>query len=103
MRVDLPFCNLKSCRYCADGNCTKQSEHESCVYTRLKDLELSELVEASTQPVKATHVVIKKEDALKYLHYTDLQNLEDILNKIANGRKCDGKPPRKQLLSLQYR
>lgn len=41
--------------------------------------------------MKATHVVIKKEDALKYLPEPALQSLEQILNIIANGRNADGK------------
>lgn len=38
MRIDLPLCNLKSCRYCFDGNCTKKSEHECCEYRMFSEL-----------------------------------------------------------------
>ena len=27
MRIDLPTCGFKSCRYCFDGNCTKKVEY----------------------------------------------------------------------------
>ena len=60
MRIDLPLCNFKSCRYCLDGNCTKKSEYERCEYRMLTeisniisddyDLErLKELVEADRE------------------------------------------------------
>ena len=32
MRIDLPTCNLKTCRYCFDGNCTDRKVRERCVY-----------------------------------------------------------------------
>lgn len=38
-----------------------------------------------------THIVVKKEDALKYLTEPELQSLEQILNTIARGRTEDGK------------
>ena len=38
MRIDLPLCNLQSCRYCFDGNCTKKSEHERCEYRMFSEL-----------------------------------------------------------------
>ena len=30
MRIDLPCCPLKYCRYQNDGNCTDKSRYESC-------------------------------------------------------------------------
>ena len=36
MRIDLPRCNFKNCRYCFDSNCIKKSEYERCEYRRLK-------------------------------------------------------------------
>lgn len=41
--------------------------------------------------MKNTHIVIKKEDALKYLSEPALQSLEEILNMIEQGRIRDGK------------
>jgi hypothetical protein len=32
MRIDLPTCGFKSCRYCFDGNCTKKVEYDRCEY-----------------------------------------------------------------------
>lgn len=32
MRIDLPCCGFKNCRYCFDGNCTKPSKLEKCEY-----------------------------------------------------------------------
>ena len=31
MRIDLPSCPLKSCRYCNDGNCTDAKSYEDCI------------------------------------------------------------------------
>ena len=36
MRIDLPICNFKNCKYCFDSNCTKKSEYERCEYRRQK-------------------------------------------------------------------
>lgn len=38
MRIDLPLCNFKSCRYCLDGNCTKKPEYERCEYRMFSEL-----------------------------------------------------------------
>lgn len=57
MRIDLPLCSFKLCKYCLDGNCIKKSEHERCEYRMLSELRnsigddydldrLKELVEA---------------------------------------------------------
>ena len=37
MRIDLPTCGFKSCRYCFDGNCTKMVEYDRCEYREYKD------------------------------------------------------------------
>ena len=37
MRIDLPLCNLKTCRYCFDGNCTDKIKYEQCNYTLAKE------------------------------------------------------------------
>jgi hypothetical protein len=36
MRIDLPTCGFKNCRYCFDGNCTNKIEYEVCEFQRLK-------------------------------------------------------------------
>ena len=36
MRIDLPQCNLKTCRYCFDHNCTNKMQYEVCEYQRLR-------------------------------------------------------------------
>ena len=38
MRIDLPTCGFKSCRYCFDGNCTKRVEYDRCEYHEYKNL-----------------------------------------------------------------
>lgn len=42
---------------------------------------------------KDTHIVIKREDAEKYLNESEQAALTDILVKITNGREKDHKPP----------
>ena len=33
MRIDLPACDLKTCRYNFDHNCTDKLQHSRCPYT----------------------------------------------------------------------
>lgn len=40
MRIDLPCCGFKNCRYSFDGNCMKPSEQEKCEYWYLLHKEL---------------------------------------------------------------
>ena len=35
MRIDLPSCGFRNCRYHFDGNCTKKVEYEKCI---MKDM-----------------------------------------------------------------
>ena len=37
MRIDLPTCGFKLCRYCFDGNCTNKVEYDRCEYREYKD------------------------------------------------------------------
>ena len=45
MRIDLPRCNFKNCRYCFDSNCTKKSEQERCEYRLAKTEAIKEFAE----------------------------------------------------------
>lgn len=36
MRIDLPRCNLDTCRWHLDGNCVHESEYKNCRYKALK-------------------------------------------------------------------
>lgn len=40
MRIDLPGCGFKNCRYSFDGNCTKPNRQEKCEYWYLLHKEL---------------------------------------------------------------
>ena len=42
MRLDLPQCNFKNCRFSFDGNCTNKIEYERCEY-RLANDELDDV------------------------------------------------------------
>ena len=37
MRIDLPGCNIKTCCYCFDDNCTKPEQYERCDYGIMKE------------------------------------------------------------------
>lgn len=43
MRIDLPCCGFKNCRYSFDGNCTKPSEQEKCEYWYILHEESEEI------------------------------------------------------------
>lgn len=36
MSMDLPQCNLKTCRYSSDGNCTDKNRFGTCEYSCVK-------------------------------------------------------------------
>lgn len=38
MRIDLPQCNFKNCRFSFDGNCTNKIEYDRCEYRIEKEL-----------------------------------------------------------------
>lgn len=37
MRINLPQCDLKTCRFFSDGNCLYRNEYEKCNYTMAKE------------------------------------------------------------------
>ena len=37
MRIDLPCCRFRNCRYHFDGNCTKLSEYNKCIIPHYDD------------------------------------------------------------------
>lgn len=46
MRIDLPFCNFKNCRYSADGNCVGGNRKETCeldIYRNLLEKSAEEI------------------------------------------------------------
>lgn len=49
MRIDLPTCGFKNCRYCFDGNCKSKLEYERCEYRDLKAGESVEVVIAAAE------------------------------------------------------
>ncbi len=51
MRIDLPRCNFKNCRYCFDSNCTKKSEYERCEYQLAKSEAIKEFAEKLKEKV----------------------------------------------------
>lgn len=45
MRIDLPQCNFKNCKYCFDGNCTSKKQYERCDYLYARAEAISEFAE----------------------------------------------------------
>lgn len=37
MRIDLPPCGFKQCRFQSDGNCLYKSEYDRCEHRRMRD------------------------------------------------------------------
>ena len=63
MRIDLPGCSFKNCRYNYDCNCTKQAEYDRCDYRLAK-------IEATKDFVAK----IETELAGYELHFTETQD-----------------------------
>jgi hypothetical protein len=70
MRIDLPQCNLKTCRYCFDHNCTNKIEYDRCEYQLLRsyiyftDNEVA-LKEHSADAKRITEAVEKTQKYLR--------------------------------------
>ncbi len=45
MRIDLPLCGFKNCKYQFDGNCTHEDEYETCEFTCMKTKDIPLLVD----------------------------------------------------------
>ena len=43
MRIDLPKCDFKNCKYYQDGNCIKQTEYDRCKYREFREEEIKKL------------------------------------------------------------
>lgn len=43
MRIDLPGCNFKNCKYSFDGNCTNKQKYENCDYRHFAEKEIAKL------------------------------------------------------------
>lgn len=64
-------------------------EYNSPIVTKKNIIKASKPVDIKEN----THIVIKREDALKYLTEVEYCALENILNTVSEGRNKDGKNP----------
>ena len=55
MRIDLPRCNFKNCKYCFDGNCTSKKQYERCDYLYARDEAITEFAERLKSKCDAPH------------------------------------------------
>ena len=37
MRIDLPGCSFKNCKYCSDCGCTSQNSYDTCEFRKAKE------------------------------------------------------------------
>lgn len=65
MRIDLPRCNFKNCRYCFDSNCTKKSEYERCEYQLAK----AEAIKEFAENIKDIDLYLYVEEHYKYAEF----------------------------------
>ena len=49
MRIDLPGCSFKNCKYCSDCNCINQNKYETCDFR------------AAEKEVEVLNTIIKKD------------------------------------------
>lgn len=57
MRIDLPQCDFKSCRYHFDGNCRSKELFRECTYQQLRESSLKiELVSSTSGDWHALYV-----------------------------------------------
>lgn len=101
MNVKCPYCLRETevlpgdpCDYPADGK-TYDVFCNSCLNVFEMHYHDGRFSINKKNPItkQDTHIVIKREDALKYLTEVELQSLESILSAICEGRSKDGKEP----------
>lgn len=69
MRIDLPTCGFKNCRYYFDGNCKNKNEYEQCDYTRFKTYMyyVDNIENLNVPKVDANRIVEARERIKEYL------------------------------------
>ena len=57
MRIDLPSCSLKTCKYYFDGNCTDKNKYDVCEYTEMVKAksELEKFIDELNQPINSLY------------------------------------------------
>ena len=58
MRIDLPQCNLNTCRHCFDHNCTNAVANENCEYQEYRNKKDQGLIIELPIPIGSTIWVI---------------------------------------------
>ncbi|MBQ7818500.1 MAG: hypothetical protein IJ341_02265 [Bacteroidales bacterium] len=72
MRIDLPGCDFKNCRFCFDGNCRSKEKFDNCDYQYMKRLTLRKVVELLPP---SCNVIIIDSDTKKPLEGETVDNL----------------------------
>lgn len=88
MRIDLPLCNFRNCKYQFDGNCRDKVEYEQCEFTRIKNrLQIDTSGSDKIDELEKTKDYVRSEcDELKrFLRLTD--ELEEMIKKGATNEQ----------------
>ncbi len=82
MRIDLPQCNLKTCRYSFDGNCVDKSRFDTCEYTYA-------LAEKDNAKDELRHSYLKQHDLKNEYDKLKAENslARDIINNLDKSNK----------------
>lgn len=62
MKINLPFCTFKPCKFYNDGNCTEEKQYKECEFMRLKMKQLDELEEEVECEIEDAEEAEKKFD-----------------------------------------
>lgn len=60
MRIDLPLCSFKNCKWEADCNCTSKSDYDKCYYRLLEKTLKEVLIESEYCRSSCTHSYYEK-------------------------------------------
>lgn len=120
MRVDLPTCDLKKCRYYSDYNCTNECAYENCEYMKLRKqvFENGYIIENGLLQHKTDYLFTVSEDKSKEnaidnlikdlwnmfvsLEQTHPSDIDDFRHGIHELQKVIGMRKLRRLLPKEY-
>ncbi len=86
MRIDLPQCNFKNCRYSFDGNCTNRDKYNYCDYRFAKINAIKEFAENIKAKINVD--LACGADSAVYLEDTLPKDIDNIVKEMEG--KSDG-------------
>ena len=70
MRIDLPLCNLKTCRYSSDCNCIDKNRYNSCEYA---------YAESENYKLKDENEQLKKDNEDLRMHIETMRKIRPMI------------------------